>query len=253
LFATPIGKGLTDHDYRPQDGIGWKYSLEQIRSVFTTANHICELPRTSRPKTGCYNTWKALFYLGGTADVHNRIGTFLSGWREYEGSDSYARRDLADRAIECKECFGAAIEFLISEEMYVNVGPKIVVSDYTIDLPSRPGIRFLIALCRFIVDVESNVSPENTQILKIEFKASSVIIDFDKPRLLERIWEKKKHEIPNFVHTTGIFMHLEDCTIVPPKGKRDYWSEFLNDPKFASTLTLVPENDWQRLVISWQI
>ena len=253
LFASPVRNGQTDHDYRPQDGVGWKPSLFQIKFVFERANHLSELPKTSRPRRGCYDTWKALFYLGGTADIHNRLSTFFKHWPAYQQADPEQHStNLADRSVVCQECFEAALEFLLSEEWYVDLKPRIKI-ETPIDLPSRPGIRFLIALCRFILDVESQASPENTQITEIQFLPSSVIIDFDKSKLLETVSSKKRHSIPNFIHTTGIFMNLEAVNAMPVKNERDQWGVFLNNPQFSSQLDIQYENNWQRLVISWKV
>jgi hypothetical protein len=251
LFASPLRNGRTDHDYLPQDEIGWKPSLFQIKFVFQGARHLSELPRTSRPRRGCYDTWKALFYLGGTADTHNRLTAFLTHWSAYQQAGAEHATNLADRSVVCQDCFEAALEFLLSEEWYAGLKPKIKI-EVPIDLPSRPGIRFLIALCRFILDVESQASPENTQITEIQFLPSSVIIDFDKPKLLETVFSKKQHYIPNFIHTTGIFMNLETVNTMLVKNERDIWGRFLNNPQFSSQLNMQYENDWKRLLISWK-
>lgn len=252
LFATPIGnRQTTDHDYKPQDGIGWRPSLSQIKFVFQGARHLSELPKTSRPRSGCYATWKALFYLGGTADVHNRLSAFLNHWPAYQRASAGREvTNMADRAVACKECFEAALEFLLSEDWYAHLKPEVKI-ETPIKLPTRPGIRFLIALCRFILDVESQASSENTQIEGLQFLPSSVIIDFDKAKLLETVFTKKQHYIPNFNHTTGIFMNLEILNAVQVKNERDNWGRFLNNPDFRSHLNMQPENDWRRLVISW--
>lgn len=253
LFAKPVGNeedGQTDHDYRPDQGIGWKPSRYQIKSVFTTANDLHVVPKTSPPPPiECSGTWKGLFYLGGTANVHNRLSRFIKHWPAYRGD---RQNGLADRAITCKGCFRAALEFLLGEEMYDALRDKITISDQSIKLPSRPGIRFLIALCRFIVDVQSQASSsENTKITSIEFSPGCIAIEFDKPKLLEVVWEKKRTDTPNFVHTTGIFMLLEDCQATG--FKKDLWGQFLNNAEFASPLTIEADNDWRRMLIKWQV
>lgn len=253
LFASPVGNPedeQTDHDYKPDQRIGWKPSRYQIKSVFTTANDLHVLPKTSPPPPiECSGTWKALFYLGGTADKHNQLSRFIRHWPTYRGD---RQSGLADRAITCKDCFRAALEFLLSEDFYEALRDKIKISDQSIKLPSRPGIRFLIALCRFIVDVQSQASSsENTRIANIEFSPGCISIEFDKPKLLTVVWEKKKTDAPNFVHTTGIFMLLEDCQAIG--FKKDQWGQFLNNAEFASPLTIETDNDWKRMLIKWQV
>jgi hypothetical protein len=253
LFASPVGNledGQTDHDYKPNQGLGWKPSRYQIKNVFTTANDLHVLPRTSPPPPiECSGTWKALFYLGGTADKHNQLSRFIKHWPNYRGD---RQSGLADRAITCKDCFRAALEFLLGEDMYDALRDRITISDQSIKLPSRPGIRFLIALCRFIVDVQSQASSsENTRITTIEFSPGCISIEFDKPKLLQVVWEKKKTGAPNFVHTTGIFMLLEDCQAIG--FKKDQWGQFLNNAEFASPLTIEADNDWKRMLIKWQV
>jgi hypothetical protein len=260
LFASPIGGGdddgddQTDHDYKPQMEVGWKPSRYQIKSVFMAANHLSELPKTSAfPPADCNNTWKALFYLGGTANIHNKLRSFRSHWGEYQKESPDRRRsDLADRTIQCEGCFRAALEFLMSQDIYNVLQEKIKIN-LPIRLPTRPGIRFLISLARFIVDVQSQASPENTQINGIEFSPTSVVMDFDKPKLLQTVWEKKELGVPNFVHTTGIFMHFENSTVTHVRGERDNWGKFLNSPEFAAPLMFETENDWHRLVTRWRV
>ncbi|HMG73259.1 MAG TPA: hypothetical protein VK582_07130 [Pyrinomonadaceae bacterium] len=259
LFASPTGDAddegddQTDHDYKPQLQLGWKPSRYQIKSVFMTANHLSQLPKTSRfSPLDCNNSWKALFYLGGTANIHHKLRSFRDHWAEYQKESPDRRRsELADRTMQCEGCFRATLEFLISQETYNGLQEKIIIK-LPIRLPTRPGIRFLIALARFIVDVQSQASPENTQITGIEFSPASVVIDFDKPKLLQTVWEKKESGVPNFVHTTGIFMQLENSRITHVRGERDRWGKFLNSTEFAAPLIMEAENDWHRLAIRWR-
>lgn len=256
LFASPDANvpNTTDHDYFPRTAVGWKPSRYQIKSVFETASHLIELSATS-PFGGatCSDTWKALLYLGGTVNIHNKLSRFLRNWARYQGQSAEGRpSDMADRAVVCDKCFRAALEFLLSREIYQDLSDKIQVSDEPIILPTRPGIRFLIALCRFIVDIQSQASPENTNITGITFTPYSVLIDFDKPKLLKAIWAKHGMREPNLIHTTGIFESLRRSEILDlPQYKKDKWDDFLTSETFARLLTLEPDSQWQQLIMGW--
>lgn len=256
LFTCPLSDGRTDHDYIPSERVGWQPSRFQIKSVFDTADHLQEIltPNTQANRL-CSDTWKALLYLGGTANRHNKLDRFRNLWQEYHDEDPGARTsNVADRAITCPECFGAALEFLLGEETYKLLSTKIA-TDESLWLPSRPGIRFLIALCRLVVDIQSQSSPQSTSITRIQFLRDRVMVEFDKPGLLQRLFQKAAvNRKPNTVHTTGIFRLLEDNLIVPlGEQSGDHWIQFLSDPKFASPLKLESENDDRRLLIRWEI
>ena len=247
LFASPVpgNPNRTDHDYRPNERIGWRPSRAQLKSVFTTA-HFSELPQSFKfsPQT-CNDTWKALLYLGGTAD-NNTLKEFLVN-KDNEGDDLIK----ADRAVTCHKCFRAALEFLLSPDMYAELEEKIQISDSSLLLPSRPGIRFLIALCRFLVDVQAQASSENTAVVGIEFKTNSVIIDFDKPKLIERLWDRRGFGKPNVIHTAGIFRMLENNWPLESKKAKDSWTRFLIDPKFATKIDAEPSENKLQLTLRW--
>ena len=248
LFASPApgNPNRTDHDYRPNERIGWKPSRYQIKSVFTTANHLSELPASAKfAPQPCNETWKALFFLGGSAD-NNTFKLFV-GTKDTEVADL----SKADRAVTCEGCFRAALEFLLSQDIYDALEHKIQITDSSLLLPSRPGIRFLIALCRFLVDVQSQASSENTSIISIEFKQSSVIIGFDKPKLIERLWDRRGFGRPNVIHTVGIFRMLENNWPLDEKKAKDPWSRFLNDRTFASQITSERDESNLQLILRW--
>jgi hypothetical protein len=202
----------------------------------------------------CDNTWKALFYLGGQANTHYRLNRIVPHLREQRDSRPGAVTvDLADRAFTCEHCFRAALEFLLSRDIYEVLCDKIEISRKSIALPSRPGIRFLIALCRFIVDVQSQISPENTRIKRIEFAPNSVIMDFDKPKLLRILWGRKDFAPPNVGHTVGIFKMLEACLVFQKsrRMKTITWEGFLNSAEFARRLTVEKDGKERRLTLRW--
>jgi hypothetical protein len=250
LFATPIrGRNITDHDHLPKQGIGWHPSRHQIKEVFSTAEH---LQQSSAAPNSCANTWKALFYLGGWAGVHNTLEKFLEGYEELRKKDERLNLGAADRGVACEQCFRDALEFLL-DTAYTELASRIEITQRSFRLPSRPGIRFLIVLCRFILDVHSRATPENTSITRIEFQPTSVVMDFDKPQLLQNIWERKERSEANVDHTIGIFKLLEQGIVEPRREayKKNSWAGFLNDEKFASPLTLENQNDSLRLVVRW--
>jgi hypothetical protein len=254
LFASPDAANPreTDHDYTPSTGVGWKPSRHQLKSIFVTASHLTEMDVSSViVGTDCTDTWKSLFYLGGTANSHNTLSRFLVNWPAYQAQGGNRPSDMADRAIVCPGCFRAALRFVLSPEIYEPLAEKIKISDDAIRLPSRPGIRFLLALGRFIVDIQSKASTENTSIERIKFKRDSVVIDFNKPKLLTELENRRIHGAPNLVHTTGIFLALERCQIIDTT-ETDGWDGFLKSPEFARPLSLVSEENLQRLTIGWK-
>jgi hypothetical protein len=85
----------------------------------------------------------------------------------------------------------------------------------------------------------------------MEFTPTSVIINFDKPRLLKTMWRFRDTTTPNFIHTTGIFLALECCRVVDGIGYQDNWDKFLNLPDYASPLRTRHENEWQQLIVEW--
>lgn len=249
LFATPVGRGdITDHDYDTTTGVGWRYSRAQIKRVVNTARHLKKLSRGVQPSARCSNTWKALFYLGGEANTHNTLANFLNAWK---GSlkRNQVKLHLADREVSCGECFRDVLNYLLNE-IYAPLADKIEI-ELPLTLPSRPGIRFLIALCRFVVNVQSRTAAEYASITRLAFGPQSVTIDFDKPTLLQNIWEKMDQAEPSFQHTSGILHALKKSLVYQKVDPKRKWQEFLNSPTFACPLEMERDNDNCTLNLRW--
>ncbi|MDT4953703.1 MAG: hypothetical protein QOJ02_1841 [Acidobacteriota bacterium] len=250
LFATPVTGGR-DHDYYPLTGVGWYPSRAQIKSVFNTARHLQQLPQTAQPAASCGHTWKALLYLGGDADKHDTLQKFLDDWRENPETnrDVNSPSRMADRDVACSGCFQDVLKFLLNE-IYAPLADKIEIK-VPITFPSRPGIRFLIALCRFIVSVQSRTAAEYASITRLVFHPRSVRIYFDKPTLLKNVWEKRGRVHTSFEHTAGIVNALEKSLPIQKTDSNEEWQEFLTSPDFAYPFKMHRHNKDSILHLWW--
>jgi hypothetical protein len=254
LFSTPVpNKGELDHDY-------WGKTQDQLKTVFSNATHLVKPNDPSRGLNNrCAVTWKSLFYLGGDDEyTSSTFRGFKTAWEPQPGE----HYNLSDRSIHCPTCFRHAFDYLLGDVAQTlsgqdEGGEKVLVNGLFY-LPSRPGIRFLIALCRFIVNVQAR-SSEGTSITRVTFGAGEVTVNLDRADLLEKLREKgcfhddgtgPPHSV---VQTAGVLELLKSNRVFPGDEVKTLWHEFLCDPKYGRPVQAIPDEEKLELRFRWEI
>jgi hypothetical protein len=255
LFSTPVpNKGEIDHDY-------WGRTQDQLHTVFDNATHLAKPKNLERGlNNACATTWKALFYLGG--DTERTMSTF-GGFREWEPQVPGDLYDRSDRSIDCTTCFCDVFDHLLGDVGRTlsgkdESGERKVKVNGLFYLPSRPGVRFLITLCRFIVNVQGR-SSEGTSITRVTFDNGQVTLSLDNPVLIQRLSEKgcfrEDGSAPpqSVVQTAGILELVKNNRVFADDERKSPWHEFLCDSKYGRRVEVVPDEENLELRFRWAI
>jgi hypothetical protein len=245
-FTTLMNQeGSTDHD-------SWGPTHAQLTAIFDDADHLVE-PPPEYGYTGSHaNTWKALFYLGDLTNTHNTFERFKQ-WQPKKPQQKLR----SDREIECTDCLRTVLEYLLGN-VGVTLKSKIIISPKPFLLPSRPGIRFLMALCRFIVNVQMN-SKERTSITQIVLANEAVSFSFDQPLLVRNLKKegcfRKGGRLPQYslTQTPGVLELLKSNRVFLPTYNLTMWQHFLCDAEYATRIQAVPLKDDLMLQLRWKI
>lgn len=255
LFSTPVDNlGEIDHDY-------WGKTQDQLKIVFSNARHLIKPTDPSRGLNNkCATTWKALLYLGGDdEETSSTFKGFREGWMPQVEDEQY---DLSDRRIHCETCFRDAFDYLLGDVSQTLSGRDDEGERVKIDglfyLPSRPGIRFLIALCRFIVNVQAR-SAEGTIITQVAFTEGGVTLTLDRPDLLQKLAEKGCFRVDgggppySVVQTAGVLELLKSNRVFTNDEIKSPWHEFLCDSMYGKRIEVIPDEDDLALHFRWDI
>jgi hypothetical protein len=243
LFASrlPDSKGESDHPLSE-----WRPSRQQIKRVFIEAEHLVEHGRHTAIRKECDKTWKALFYLGGDSELHFNLRKFRADWqRALDGE----RADFAHRDVLCCECFRAGVQFLLGNSDRSFRDSLSIQTPFR--LPTRPGIRFLFVLCRFITQVQAEATEGNSSVIALEFAKGLSRISFDNTHLIQSL-EQHGDQPARFNHTVGRFQALKPATVFSPKDQKiDSWHGFLNLPQFVAPLQVELNAANRQITLRW--
>jgi hypothetical protein len=244
LFASRAERGKPGSDHNLSS---WRPSRQQIKQTFHDAAHL-QPPTDDRAiPAKCDRTWKGLFYLGGDSELHFTLRKF---WDDVEDALTGEGHGMSHRKIACEACFKVVCKFLIGRKFNVEEG---LVVQTPFRLPSRPGIRFLFVVCRFVAQVQEEISDDNSSVTGVEFSKGLVRITFDNPNLVE-ILKEHGDELSRFSHTIGRFQALKTGTVFskPDESKGGVWASFLNYSQFASPLQIEVDPENCQISLRWK-
>jgi hypothetical protein len=144
------------------------------------------------------------------------------------------------------------VEYLLGPMASSMLANKITVPQ-EFYLPSRPGVRFLIALCRFIVHIQAGAK-DGTSVNKVEFIDQGAILGFDHSMLLDELTKKKYFNFKsrirppyNFEQTMSVLELLRDNKAFIPGAASTPWQKFLCDREHGLRLRVIPDPSYLSL------
>jgi hypothetical protein len=235
------GRLLFSADHRPVDeenGLSRKHIAQTFQ------------PNWERNKFGvvaeeCDRSWKALLEIGDTDS--------LDAFVNEPSDDPMTSKD----PVKCAKCLEDAFRYLIGqrwdgaggirEKSTIEVGQGI-------RLPSRPGIRFVMSLCRFLVDLETDTREDSSRLSRLSIRPGEVEIVFTNCRIVNKVrewlWCGARARSGN--HSESIFYHLVRCNPLEADMQVDTeWAKFLQAEEFGGGYRIGTHNQKPKLWLRW--
>jgi hypothetical protein len=196
----------------------------------------------------CVNyTLKTLFYMffGSCA---SSIEELDQSWQKLESDED--GRPLSDKSARCEECLNLLFRALVVPPLNKDL-PRIELLEPT-KLPSRPGIRFFVALADFIHCVGSEYGSASTPswIEQIVLKPGELSIVFSSnfpELLLDALCGSRQKE----GSVIGELKKLKNCSVDVPSQIRDSRiTKLLTSPKFHQHLRLSLAGNY--MMLRWE-
>jgi hypothetical protein len=202
------------------------------------------------PESDCDNVWKSLLEIGDD-DTCKTLEQFLS--------DPISDPMMSRKKIKCKECLCDACGYLLGK---LWDGPRDLKSKTDIiigsgiTLPSRPGIRFLMCVCDFIVATEAD-EKRTSRLCRLVIKPGELEMEFTDYEIVKAIREYNfaprgpttRGPKEEAFHLESRFRAFRKCA--PPISSDGEWGRFLTMREFAGGYRIVTSNTQPKLLLRW--